>query len=413
MTQKPPSNLMRYGVFSGMLAFVGLPLYIHAPKFFVDEYGLGLGVIGVTLLFLRALDFVQDPLIGWLSDKFPQVKPALALSGVIGLALSFSFLFAVKSPVNPLIWFGFWMALIFTFFSLLTILFYAQGIEKAKTLGPVGHVKLATWRETGALLGICAASIAPLVFGFIFAGTVQPMIAFSLFFVGLALLAAWGMKGEWSKSSPQKISSDNLPWKDPILRRLLFIAFLNAAPVAVTSTLFLFFVEYRLGSETASGPLLLLFFLSAAGCAPIWGYLAKRFGAKNTLILGMLLSVVVFIFTYSLETGQIVAFGIVCIASGAALGADMTLLPALFARRVAQVSTANAQAFGLWSFCSKLTLAIAAATVLPLLDAAGFQAGKNNPEPVLNNLSILYALLPCALKLIALTVLYRTPLKEA
>jgi GPH family glycoside/pentoside/hexuronide:cation symporter len=61
--------LPRYGLFAGFLAFAGLPIYIHAPKFFVDEYGVSLAAIGGVLLVLRLIDFVQDPLLGRLVDR--------------------------------------------------------------------------------------------------------------------------------------------------------------------------------------------------------------------------------------------------------------------------------------------------------------------------------------------------------
>ena len=38
---------------------------------------------------------------------------------------------------------------------------YAEGVQAAGRLGGAGHLKLAGWRETGALLGVCAAAVAP------------------------------------------------------------------------------------------------------------------------------------------------------------------------------------------------------------------------------------------------------------
>ena len=90
----------------------------------------------------------------------------------------------------------------------------------------------------------------------------------------------------------------------------------------------------------------------------------------------------------------------------------MTLLPAIFARRMATVAPSAGQAFGLWSFVSKFTLAFAAVSLLPLLDAAGFQTGGANTDTALVTLTVLYALVPCFLKLLAIGLLAATPLKE-
>ncbi|MFK7754219.1 MAG: MFS transporter, partial [Sedimentitalea sp.] len=177
-------------------------------------------------------------------------------------------------------------------------------------------------------------------------------------------------------------------------------------------TLFLFFVESRLLAPGAEGPLLLLFFLSAAMAAPVWGMLAERFGARPGLLAGMSLSIVAFVFALTLGAGDVVAFGIICFAPGAALGADMTLLPAIFARRMAVISPSAAEGFGLWSFVSKFTLAFAAVLLLPALDAAGFQGGGDNPAAALTLLTLFYAAVPCVLKAVALILLATTTLEE-
>jgi len=100
------------------------------------------------------------------------------------------------------------------------------------------------------------------------------------------------------------------------------------------------------------------------------------------------------------------------VVSGAALGADMTLLPALFAGRMAQVAPGAAEGFGLWSFVSKFTLALAAVALLPLLQAGGFAAGQSNDPEALRLLSLLYGGLPCVLKLLAIAILVRIQIAE-
>jgi len=33
-------SLIKYSFFAGMLAFAGLPIYLHAPKYFLDNYDI-------------------------------------------------------------------------------------------------------------------------------------------------------------------------------------------------------------------------------------------------------------------------------------------------------------------------------------------------------------------------------------
>lgn len=403
-------GLWAFSVFAAMLSAAGLPLYIHAPKFFVDSYGVGLSALGSVLFLLRLIDVVQDPALGWLAKRLRTNLTGVIAFSVTVLAASMFGLFAVTPPIAPLIWFGVMIALIFTSFSFLTICLYAQGVSKALLLGASGHVRVARWRETGALLGICCAAIFPvLALGW----SNAPFSVYAICFALISLCAVIGMRGQWTSNGPLPTSGFRAVFRDAPARRLLFVAFLNASPVAMTSTLFLFFVESRIEAVGYEGVLLLLFFLAAAIAAPIWTGLAQRFGAKRVLLLGMVLSVVSFAFALSLGAGDIWAFALICTASGFALGADMTLLPALFARRLAEMGSSAAEGFGLWSFMSKATLAFAAVLVLPALDRAGFVPGPDNSAEALKTLSFLYAGVPCVLKLLAMWLLARTSLHEA
>jgi len=75
MSVAPPAaaaagpRLPAYALFAALLASAGLPIYIHAPKFFVDEYAVSLTALGSVLFGLRLLDVVQDPLLGRLSER--------------------------------------------------------------------------------------------------------------------------------------------------------------------------------------------------------------------------------------------------------------------------------------------------------------------------------------------------------
>lgn len=394
-------RLPSYALFAGLLAAAGLPIYIHAPKFYVDSYGVSLAALGSVLFGLRLLDVVQDPLLGRLARVVGNraLSVAIALVVMAGAMLG---LFAVAPPGPPLVWFGLMLALLFSAYSYLTILFYAQGVQKAADLGQGGHLRVARWRETGALLGVCLAAIAPVLAG----GAPQPFAVFATGFAGVALLALIAMQPEWAAGPADAAPSGfGIVLRDPVARRLLLIALINAAPVAVSSTLFLFFVESRLNAPGQEGPLLLLFFLSAAAAAPLWGRLADRMGARRVLLLGMGLSILSFACALLLGPGDAAWFALVCIGSGAALGADMTLLPALFAARLARISPQATEAFGLWSFVTKLTLAFAAVTLLPLLDAVGFQSAGANSAEALTRLSLLYAGVPCILKAVAIGLL--------
>lgn len=405
-TQRLPS----YALFAALLSAAGLPIYIHAPKFYVDEYGVSLAALGTVLFGLRLLDVVQDPLLGRLSERLRHQRGLAVAIGAGVMAVAMVGLFAVAPPVAPLFWFAATLTLVFSGFSFLTICFYAQGVAKADGLEGRGHLLLARWRETGALLGVCVASVAPVALG---VWLDAPFAGFAVGFAVLAVLAVLAMTGEWRAADLAPSAGFATVLKDGIARRLLLIALLNAAPVAVSSTLFLFYVERALEAPGWEGPLLLLFFLSAAAAAPFWSMMAERFGGKQVLLVAMVLGIVAFGGALFLGPGDLWLFALVCLASGAVLGADLTLLPAMFATRMAKISPSAAEGFGLWSFVSKFTLALAAVVLLPLLENAGLQsAGVQSPPEAISLLVMLYAGVPCVLKLCAIALLARVPIVE-
>ncbi|KPQ16899.1 MAG: putative Na+/melibiose-related transporter [Rhodobacteraceae bacterium HLUCCO18] len=401
-------SLPGYAVFAAMLSAAGLPIYIHAPAYYASSYGVGLTALAGVLFALRLIDVVQDPLLGWLSARLRARRGIAVGIGVALLALSMLGLFAVEPPVAPLLWFGITMTGLFSAFSFLTISMYAEGVQAAGQLGGAGHLKLAGWRETGALLGVCAAAVAPTLLE----ATGRPYAGFAVAFAILCLVALLLMRGQWGRGAQNAPTGFRTILSDGLTRRLLLIALMNAAPVAVSSTLFLFFVGSVLDAEGWEGPLLILFFLAAAASAPVWSRLATRFGERPMLLAAMALAIASFSVVLTLEAGAVGAFAIVCLVSGAALGADFAILPALFARRMEEVAPEAGAAFGLWAFVQKAALALAAALLLPALDAVGYSAaaGAANSAEALQLLTWLYALVPCILKLGAMALLTVTPL---
>lgn len=402
-------RLPAFSLFAAVLSGAGLPIYIYAPKYYADTYGVSLTALGAVLFGLRLFDVVQDPVLGWISERLTRFKKlAITLTAVV-LALAMIGLFAVAPPIAPIWWFGLTITGLFTAFSFLTINFYAQGISKAGNAAG-GHVRLAAWRESGALLGVCIAAVIPTV---LIGVVASPFAVFAFGFAVVTLIAAYFMWPEWKGRAAQEPSQIRDILADPIARRLLVLALVNATPLAVSSTLFLFYVESRLGAPGWEGALLVLFFLAAALSSPAWSALARRFGEKRVLLAAMTLAIASFGYTLTLSMGDVIPFAIICVLSGATIGADLTLMPAMFAKRMAAISPTGGQGFGLWSLVNKFTLAFAAVVLLPLLERSGFTAGATDlPDTALTTLTVLYALVPSLLKLLAIGLLIATKLEE-
>jgi Na+/melibiose symporter-like transporter len=184
----------------------------------------------------------------------------------------------------------------------------------------------------------------------------------------------------------------------------------------VPATLILFFVQDRLQAPESSQPLFLgSYFLCAALAIPLWLKLVQRIGLARTWGLGMLLAVAVFIFAAQLGAGDAAGFVAVCMLSGIALGTDLALPSAMLAGAIqtnGDQGSAEGAYFGWWNFATKLNLALAAGVALPVLGWLGYTPGAQDPQ-ALQTLTLAYCVLPCALKLLAATLLYTLILRKS
>ena len=398
--------LTAVGLFGVMLGAVGLPIYLHAPKYFSDTYGVSLASLGAIMFALRVVDFVQDPLLGRLSTIGFLPRRLLSAGAGAIIIIGALGLFIVTAPINPTIWFALSLILLFTGYSLSVILLYTHAVNNfADNAQPI----VARWREAGQLIGICLSAIAPTLFTEI---SHDPYTLFGGFLISVTVVAILLMHNIWSGETVSTSEKFTLGVPEARIRPYLILAFVNAIPVAITSTLFLFYVEYAIGSATASGPLLLLFFGAAACSVPIWTELAKKYEIEWVLGVAMLASLIAFVVTFKLGAGDIVAFAIICGITGVLTGADLTLLPMIFIKFLQRTDVPSEEAFGYWSLSSKLALALAVGLVLPGLEVSGFDPASPTPLGIYH-LSVAYALVPSALKVCAIYALWRITKRQS
>lgn len=201
------------------------------------------------------------------------------------------------------------------------------------------------------------------------------------------------------------------PFRESRFRSLFAVLMINGVASAIPATLFLFFASDHLQLGSFAGAFLILYFGAAAVSIPFWVEMAVRFGEARAWVGGMLLASVVFVWAFGLGPGAAVAFGAICVLSGLAVGADLALPPALLAGVIGAAGHAGSREaayFGVWNWGVQMALALAAGIALPLLEWLGFVPGSGGPTGAL---VAAYALLPCALKLLAAALLWRAPLR--
>lgn len=398
---------MRYAALAFPLAFAGMPLYIHAPDFYATQTVMGLAQIGAILVVVRFFDAVQDPLIGIVSDKFAHRRGAIIYTALTMLACGFVMLF---HPPDSYVawWFGFAILLTTTAFSIVSVNYMAIGALWSDN--GTQQTRIALYREASGVLGLLLACLLPPVLMVVTSDKLAySLLAWVLFAgVGLSVFAARPVLQKHAGDGP----AGTTVW--PGLSALKPFAGiygvygLSMLASALPAVLVLFYVRDRLMMEEWTGLFLAAYFISAAAGLPVWKKLAEAYGAARCWLMAMLLAVGGFVWAYGLGAGDFTPFLIVCVITGIALGAELALPPALLAGRIHDTNNHD-RAAGLnagLTFLSKLALALAAGVGLWVLDIAGFKPDADNTDSALHMLSVLYALVPCGLKLCAAGLLW-------
>jgi len=403
---------VHYGALGLPLAFVALPLYVVLPNHYATEFGIPLATLGALLLGARLFDAVADPLIGrWVDGLFAQNARRVLGAAVVAacvLALGFRGLFfpPVQGAQAILVWCAALLAVTYLSYSVLTVLHQAWGARLGGD--EAQRARIVSWREGLALVGVLVASVLPSVAGL--------SITSVVFSVALALAVALLWRAPLAPQGQTHAATARLtaPLAVPAFRRLLAIYLVNGVASAVPATLVLFFIRDRLQAQAFEPLFLASYFAAGALSMPLWLRAVARMGLARAWLLGMGLAIVTFAWAALLGAGDVAAYTAVCIASGVALGADLTLPGALLAGVIQQQGHGQrleGAYFGWWNFATKLNLALAAGIALPLLALFGYAPGGRDAG-ALQALTLAYCLLPCALKLIASALLWTLWVKK-
>ena len=399
-------GLIAYGALGLPLAFAALPVYVHTPRLYAEGLGLSLALVGAVLLASRIVDAITDPLIGWASDRIARRR---LLVGA-GLPLLMAGMIALLAPPDGAgaTWLAVSVIVATLGYSLATINYHAWGAELGRS--PQQRTTIVAFREGFGIVGVVLAASLPTMLA---GDDRSALAALAWIFVPLLTVAAlitlgFAPRGPSLRRQDGSIfSSITEALHEPRLIRLLAVFAANGIAAAVPSATVLFFVSDVLGAGQFAGLFLAVYFLAAAAGLPLWAALAARLGKLRSWAASMVLAMLVFVWAATLGEGALVAFGVICVISGVALGADLTLPPAMLADALARAGGAarGGAWFGLWNFVNKTNLALAAGLALPLLAWLGYQPGVSTGDGV-RALALTYGALPVALKLLALALLW-------
>lgn len=419
------TRLLAYALPAVPLAALALPMTVIVPSAYAKELSVPIAAVGFALLIVRLFDALIDPVVGYWADRTGGARRRkIWFAAGIPLILAGSWVILVP-PAGAGAWHLAIWGLILSIGTTATGLAYAAwGAELTPDYAERNRV--TAFRETVTVIGTVLVTATPALlpaFGF----TRQMDVLWAIAIAIAVLLPLFGLLAMLTVPEPEDRSVARLDWREGFghllanrsFMRLIAAFFLNGLANGLPASLFLFFVAERLGAAGQEPLFLLAYFFCAVLSVPIWLKFAGRYSKHRIWAWAMLMASVAFVAAAVLPTGALVAYGIICVLTGFALGADLMLPPSIQADVVDVDTAASGEQrsgfyFALWALAQKAALALAVGIAFPLLAWAGFDpANGQKTESGLAMLAFLYAGLPVALKLAATALVWSFPVDGA
>lgn len=424
------ARLVAYSSLQLPLAMAALPVVLNVAHYYGEVLKLSLALIGPILIVSRVIDAIQDPVLGYWSDRLTRVRNGRLKLVAAMLPLLIGGFFMLFDPpsmfqpgpdgVNPnptllSVWLFVALVLVHLGYAGVSISYHALGAELSDDYNE--RTRVTVGREVFGLTGMMLSVVLPTFLtarlgeetGYQWLGIIYLPIALCSALPTL-LYSPPSVHGPVPKPAHGILGAFFSPLKNPLYRRLLAVFVVNGSALGIAVSVMLFYVEHVLGgSKLEAGLILMAYFISGAASIPLWMYLSRRWSKAAAWFIGILVTVVAMVVAAFFGKGDIGWFIGVSVITGLGLGADYGLPPAVLADVInaqegKDTRGATGAYFGLWALCTKLATAIGAAASLPILDLLGFNPAAGHYDTTA--LIIVYVFLPVGVKLIAASMLW-------
>ena len=428
----PLSVKLGFGIgdLGGNLFFTAMGFY--SLIYLTDTVGLGASLAGIAILIGKFWDAVTDPMVGFLSDRtrsrWGRRRPYL-LFGALPLLLAMWYFFSAPdysgAQTAGFLWATFALCLLNTAYTIVNIPYGSLTPEITKDYQE--RTALNGFRFSFAV--ICtilgAAVVLPIVnlakdphagyshvgllFGFIMAATI--------------LTTFFSVRETTHLSDPRPkakfFETFLVVFKNKTYMRLVAVYTLNLTGITFVQTMLVYYFKYIYQNETMTTIAMLLLLGVAMLCVPLSVLVAKRIGKKRTYQLALAILVVsclaIFFFAHTL--GMIFTFCVMVFA-GVGIGfgyvPPFAMLPDVVEVDAIQTKSRKEGAYyGMWTFFSKIGVALAAALSGVFLGFAKFVPNIVDQTPgALFTIRLLIGPVPALIFLAGILLIQPYPLDE-
>jgi GPH family glycoside/pentoside/hexuronide:cation symporter len=416
-----------YGIGDIGNATVNSAVQFFLMKFFTDAALIVPALASSALLIGKIWDAINDPLFGWITDRTRSKygkRRVYMLFGAIPLGISVALLWMVPqglSQVMTFVWIAGTFVLFDTIWTFTNVPYYALTSELTDDYDE--RSSLTVYRMVLAVPAyLLGAALTPMIVGFFavqrtgygFIGIVYGTLA------ALALLiCAGGIKERpsiaQSKGEENPFKSIGQAFKNRAFVYLCIVYFVVNISFAFAKTLMAYFIEYQLLMKDLISIAMGLLLVCVTISLPIWKKISEKMDKGPAYGIGMGMGAVALAVLFFLpHKSTWVIYPIMALA-GFGFGANWVFPWAMIADvsdydRVKTGQYRSGMYYGVWGLATKISEALALASVGWMLTGFGYVANVEQTPHALLGIRLFFGVIPAVCIFVALPFLFKYPL---
>lgn len=415
-----------YGVGDLGNALVNSAIQFFLMKFYTDGALILPSLAGNALLIGKIWDAVNDPLTGWFTDKTTSrfgKRRVFMIFGAIPLAISIALLWYVPetSRVGTFIWIALTFVLFDTLWTLTNVPYYALTSELTDDYDE--RSSLTTYRMAMAVPAyLIGAALTPAIVG-LFAlqrtGYAFIGIAYGVFCAIALLVSAAGIREregiKTAKPETSPFKSLKLAMKNKAFVWLTGAYFVINLSFAFIKILMAYYVEYQLLMKAETSLVMGLMLICVTAALPFWQWVSKKLDKGPAYALGMLLGGLGVVLTFFLPHQPTWIIYPIAVIAGVGFSSQW-IFPWAMIADVADFDLAetgqqrSGMYYGIWGLSTKISEAIALASVGWILTGFGYVANVEQTAHALLGIRLFFGLIPAGIIFISLPLLFKYPI---
>jgi GPH family glycoside/pentoside/hexuronide:cation symporter len=397
--------------------------------FMTDVVGIPVGLAGIPLLIGRSWDWINDPLVGHISDRtrtrWGRRRPFL-LFGALPFGLAFAMLW-YRPPWEGTLPLVAYYATAYVLYEIAATFVYMPyfALTPELTSDYDERTSLTTYRMFFSILGSLIAFTVPLLI----IGTFEPQSAPRVTTMGMIfaiasalplLLVFFGTRerqAHMALEQPRLLQSLRAAWQNRPFRYSLGIFLLTWICMGVIQLVLLYFLKYWLRREDESDLIMAVIFVTAIFALPLWQWVAHKWSKRWAYVAGVAFWAVmqILLVTVTSSTAMPIVL-ILCFLAGIGVAAAHVLPWAIIPDAIEWDEWQTGERhegmfYSLTTLIHKIALSLAVLVIPLVLEFTGYQPNVAQQSPgVLWGLRILIGPVPAILLCAGILLAIRYPL---